>query len=46
MYYEIFNLAADAIQREKSLKGKGRQKKNALISTFNPKWDDLSLELF
>ncbi len=46
MYYEIFNRAIDAIEREKSLKGKGRKKKNALINAFNPKWEDLSPKLF
>ncbi len=33
-----------AIEREKSLKGKSRAKKIALIEEQNPDWDDLSPE--
>ena len=33
-----------AIEREKSLKGKSRAKKIALIEEQNPNWDDLSPE--
>ena len=33
-----------AIEREKSLKGKLREKKIALIEAMNPNWEDLSPE--
>lgn len=45
MYYEVFESVIDAIAREKSLKGKTRKKKNALISSVNPLWKDLSTEI-
>ena len=45
VYYESFEDIRDAIAREKQLKGWRREKKNALIETQNPKWNDLSLEL-
>ena len=35
-------LASDAIAREKQLKRWRREKKNALISMLNPRWDDLA----
>jgi len=44
VYYEEYNNASDAISREKQLKGWIRAKKNALIETINPKWDDLLQE--
>jgi putative endonuclease len=36
----------DAIAREKQLKGWRREKKNALIATLNPPWDDLAADWF
>lgn len=36
----------DAIAREKQLKGWRREKKIALISTQNPRWDDLAADWF
>jgi len=41
VYYEIYADIADAITREKQIKGWSRKKKNELISQFNPKWKDL-----
>ena len=46
VYYEQFNEAGNAISREKQIKGWRRQKKNELVQTLNPKWKDLSVELF
>ena len=45
MYYEVFENIYDAINREKSLKGKTRKKKNVLISSSNSLWKDLSNEI-
>jgi putative endonuclease len=44
VYYEVFNQVRDAIAREKAIKGWLRQKKIALIESFNPTWSDLSEE--
>ena len=41
VYYEIFDDIKNAIEREKQLKGKLRQKKLDLINKANPKWLDL-----
>jgi len=46
VFYEAFNQARSAISREKEIKGWRREKKNDLVSTLNPTWKDLSLELF
>jgi putative endonuclease len=46
VYYERFNEALDAITREKEIKGWRREKKNQLVQTLNPKWKDLSVEMF
>jgi|SRR5215468_3899066 len=46
VYYECFNDPRDAITREKEIKGRRREKKNALVETKNPKWADLSPMLF
>ena len=45
IYYEEFKFIEEAIDREKELKGWKREKKNALIKTFNPKLIDLAIEL-
>ncbi len=45
VYYEACDNAYGAIEREKQLKGWTRLKKNALIATMNPDWDDLSDDL-
>ena len=41
VYVESAPDVRDAIQREKQLKGWTRAKKNALVETVNPKWEDL-----
>ena len=41
VYFECFEHMNDAIAREKSLKGKKREKKIALIENGNPQWNDL-----
>ena len=42
VYYESFDHAANAISREKQLKGWRRAKKIALIEKLNPRWQDLA----
>ena len=46
VYHEDFPDIRDAIDREKQIKGWTRAKKNALVETLNPRWDDLSAVLF
>jgi putative endonuclease len=46
VYYEQFCDLISAITREKEIKGWRRAKKNALIETLNPKWEDLTGLLF
>jgi putative endonuclease len=41
VYVEAAVRAADAIRREKQLKGWRRDRKLALIESVNPAWDDL-----
>ncbi len=41
VYYEIFSTINDAIIREKQIKAGSRKKKELLIKTINPKWEDL-----
>ena len=41
IYYEVFDNSYSAITREKQIKSGSRQKKNNLIQSLNPKWDDL-----
>ena len=41
VYYEAFKSPDAAIAREKQLKGWKRDKKNAIIESVNPEWDDL-----
>jgi putative endonuclease len=45
IYYEVFDDVNDAIVREKQIKAGSRQKKIDLISSINPSWKDLSIEL-
>jgi putative endonuclease len=40
VYYEEISSPQYAIMREKQLKGWLREKKNALICSVNPNWDD------
>ncbi|MGH7778546.1 MAG: GIY-YIG nuclease family protein [Candidatus Binataceae bacterium] len=44
VYFEEYDRAADAIAREKQLKGWTRAKKIALIENANPIWNDLTDE--
>lgn len=41
VYVETAADVRDAIQREKQLKGWTRAKKNALVESANPNWNDL-----
>ena len=43
VYAEPFNAAGDAISAEKRIKGWSRAKKNALIESGNPNWEDLEI---
>lgn len=45
VYYEGFQYPNDAIAREKELKKWRREKKNNLISNFNPKWEALNSQV-
>ena len=42
VYYEAFDHAANAISREKQLKGWRRARKIALLEKTNPRWQDLA----
>lgn len=46
VYVEEASDVMDAIQREKQLKGWTRAKKNALVESLNPEWEDLWYSLF
>lgn len=46
VYYEEFDLAIEAFQREKQLKNWHRQWKINLIKSMNPTFDDLSAEWY
>jgi putative endonuclease len=46
VYYEHFQFANQAIDREKQLKGWSRKKKEALIETMNPTWAELNKVAF
>jgi len=41
VYFEIFDFIDMAIQREKQIKGYSRIKKDNLINSVNPGWNDL-----
>lgn len=45
VYYEVFSRIEDAIDREKQIKGGSRLKKENLIISINPNWNDLSKEV-
>ncbi len=45
VYHESFDEMADAIAREKQIKGGSRKKKLALIEGMNPTWRDLYPDL-
>ncbi|MBR2108823.1 MAG: GIY-YIG nuclease family protein [Ruminococcus sp.] len=42
VYYEWYGDIKMAIAREKEIKGWKRMKKNQLIESINPNWDDIS----
>jgi putative endonuclease len=44
VYFEEYGEIAQAIAREKEIKGWIRAKKNALVSAVNPDWNDLSAD--
>ena len=46
VYYEEYENPEEAIAREKEIKRWRRQKKNAVVETVNPRWNDLRYELF
>lgn len=46
VYFEEYTNVVDAIAREKQIKGWTRAKKNALVATLNPGWNDLAEEWF
>jgi putative endonuclease len=45
VYYEVTDDVRTAILREKQIKGGSRQKKIELITSINPKWNDLYDEI-
>lgn len=45
VYFEVFMSIEDAIAREKQIKAGSRSKKEDLINSMNPDWNDLSHEL-
>ena len=45
VYYEVFQRIEDAIAKEKQIKAGSRLKKENLILSINPNWNDLSKEL-
>ncbi len=42
VYVEAYDFITDAIAREKQIKGGSRAKKEQLINSYNPDWNDLS----
>lgn len=46
VYFEETSDVHSAIAREKQIKGWTRAKKNALVETKNPEWNDLSFAVF
>ena len=44
VYFERYSDIRSAIAREKQLKGWTRAKKEALVATMNPHWEDLSAD--
>jgi putative endonuclease len=46
VYFEEYNDVYEGIAREKQIKRWRRKKKEALIKTTNPSWDDLSKDWF
>ena len=46
VYFEAADTARAAIEREKQIKSWSRKKKNSLVETKNPAWQDLYTALF
>jgi putative endonuclease len=46
VYFEQYSDVNDAIHREKKLKGLLRIRKNELVETMNPNWEDLTDKMF
>ena len=46
VFWEHYSYVHEAIAREKQLKNWSRKKKVALIESMNPRWFDLSEEIF
>src|SRR6266481_3124539 len=46
VYFETFPHVADAIAREKQIKGWRREKKDKLVEAKNPSWKDLAEDWF
>ena len=44
VYYEMFSRIEEAIGREKVLKKWRREKKDDLINSLNPEWEDLKID--
>ena len=42
VYYEVYDYLVEGIHREKQLKKWRRERKEELISDFNPTWEDLA----
>jgi len=45
VYFEEHPDVGSAETREKQLKGKNRAKKNKIVESINPQWNDLSLRV-
>lgn len=45
VYFEAFTRIEEAILREKQIKAGSRAKKEQLINSINPEWNDLGLDL-
>ena len=41
VYYEIASEPSSAIEREKQIKSWSRKRKNQLVESMNPQWEDL-----
>jgi putative endonuclease len=46
VYYESFASVIAAIGREKEIKGWRREKKNRLVESINPEWQDLAADWY
>lgn len=42
IYYELYKHPQDAIVREKQLKKWTREKKNNLVASYNPQWEEIT----